>query len=328
MSNQDQDKFKQACSEEQINILSNSPDALLCGSGGQQSVDEISLVDLWCVVWGRKWHIIGFSLLLGIFAAGYTLTLPNIYRADVLLAPVGGEKGKSGFTSALGGLGGLATLAGIQLPGRGDVEENVAVLKSRDFLLKFVADNNLMPILFKDEWDETTNVWKNGGNPPVDWEAYRLFTQKILTVAVDKKSSLVTVSISWTDPVLAAKWANDLIVRLNNYLREDAISKSKNNLKYLNDALGEIRVEDMRTTLFSLISEEQKSAMLANTQTQFAFRVLDSAKAPDKKTSPQRLKIVQLVTLLSGLVGVIGVCGLHLFRATDSNSRHVFGRSL
>ena len=39
-----------------------------------------------------------------------------------------------------------------------------------------------------------------------------------------EKSGLITLSISWNDPYVAAQWANDLVKQLNEQLREQAIA--------------------------------------------------------------------------------------------------------
>ncbi|RMH50709.1 MAG: hypothetical protein D6682_06325, partial [Zetaproteobacteria bacterium] len=214
-----------------------------------------------------------------------------------------------GLSSMLGGLGGLASMAGISLPGGGSAEQNLAVLKSRAFLWRFIQDNKLMPILFADRLDASGKHWKESDpeKQPTLWDGYRLFTKSIMEAEADKKSGLVTVSVEWTDPALAARWANDLVARLNTFLRDQAIARSRANLKYLRRELERTSVADMRKTLFELIASEQKKAMLANTQKQFAFRILDPATPPDKKSKPKRALIVLLSALVAGFLSVIFV---------------------
>lgn len=268
--------------------------------------DEVSLMDYWRVVWPRRWMIVGITFCAALLAIIYSLSLPNIYRGEVLLAPVGDKDAKGGLSSALGSLGGLASMAGISLPGGGNIEETLAVLKSREFLLKFVEDKKLMPILFAEDWDPIKKTWleTDPEKQPADWSAYRLLTNGVLNISQDKKTSLVTLGIEWIDAELAASWANELVERLNEYLRRQAIARSESNLKYLNEALTSTRVEEMRQTLFTLIADEQQKAMLANTQEQFAFRVLDQAKVPDIKSRPNRVKIVMSVALLGSFFSV------------------------
>jgi hypothetical protein len=189
----------------------------------------------------------------------------------------------------LGGLGGLASMAGISLGGGGSTDESLAVLKSRDFLWKFVQEKKLMPILFESEWDEQQKKWKETDpkKQPGQMDVYRLFNESgVLKVEVDKKTDLVTVAVEWEDAALTADWANALVEKLNQYLAQRTIARSESNLKYLNEELMRAQIEEMRKTLFDMIANEQKQAMLANMQKEFAFKVLDPAVEPDKKTNP------------------------------------------
>ncbi len=272
--------------------------------------EEIDLLEYGRVIWKNRKLIAAVTFAAALLAALVSLMMPNIYRAEVLLAPVGGEGGKGGgLAGALGGLGGIASLAGISLPAGGNTEEALAVLKSRAFIWKFVRDNKLMPVLFADDWDAAHRRWKERDpeKRPGMWDAYRLLTKSVMKVDKDKKTGLVTVAVEWKDAELAAKWANALVARVNEYLRQRAITESDANLKYLNRELARTQVEDIRKTLFELISQEQKKAMLANTREQYAFRVLDSAEPPDKKARPKRTLIVVLTAFVAGFLAVIFV---------------------
>jgi len=299
---------------------------ILAAMYGMPQEEEIDLLEYWRLLWKNRRLILIGSFIAAVLAAGITLMMPNIYRAEVLLAPVSNDEGKGGgLSAALRGLGGLASLAGISLPGGGSTEENLAVLKSREFLWGFIKEEKLMPILFEDQWDPATKSWKERDpeKQPSLWDAYRLLTKGgVLTVSSDKKTNLVTLAIEWKDPELAAQWANQLVARLNHYLRQRAISESKANLEYLHRELARTQVEDIRKALFELISQEQKKAMLANTRVQYAFRVLDAAEPPDKKVKPKRALIVVLATLVTGFLLVLFVFVREgIRRRSDENGR-------
>ena len=270
--------------------------------------DEIDLLEYWRVIWKKRFLILGVSFLAAVLAAGISLTMPNIYRAEALLAPVGGEDSKGGISSMLGGLGGLASLAGVSLGSGGSVEQNIAVLKSREFIWDFVKDEKLMPILFEDDWDAGAKQWlaENQEDQPTLWDAWRRLIG-VLQVNVDKKTGLIHLSIDWQDPERASVWVNKLVERINAYLREQAITQSQEKLKYLNNELSKTVIEENRQALYSLISTEQKQAMLANTQQDFAFRVIDSAVPPDKKIRPKRSLIVVLVAFGAAFLSIIFV---------------------
>lgn len=281
-----------------------------------QEDDEIDLLELWRTLLKYKRMILKSVFGTAFLVAVISLFFPNIYRGEVLLTPAQSEDSKGGGLASalggLGGLGGLASMAGISLGGSGSTEENLAVLKSHEFLWKFVQEKKLMPILFEDDWDAGKKRWKKDDpeDQPGQWDMYRLFDPEkggVLKVDKDKKTDLVTVAIEWEDAKLAAEWANALVASLNQYLAQQTVARSERNLQYLNEELMKTQVEEMRKTLFDLIASEQKNAMLANAQKEFAFRVLDPAVAPDKKIKPKRAIIVILSALVAGFLAVIAV---------------------
>ena len=271
----------------------------------QGAEDEIDLLELWRVLVKYKRMILAAMFAAALLSAGISLLMHNIYRGEVLLAPAQSSDNKTGGLASVlsGGLGGLASLAGVSISG-GGTDESLAVLQSREFLWNFVQEKKLMPILFEDAWDAEHKKWKESDpkKQPGQMDVYRLFNNGILKAETDKKTNLITVTVDWKDPVLAADWANALVERLNQYLAQQAIARSESNLKYLNEQLMSTQIEEMRKTLFDLIGNEQKNVMLANTQKDFAFRVLDPAVEPDKKIKPKRLLIIILTTFVVGFL--------------------------
>lgn len=279
------------------------------GLGLDDEMEErIDWKEKWLIAIKYKRLILRSVLGAAILAAGISLLIPNSYRAETLIASAQEDDSKSsGLSSALGSMGGLASLAGVSLGGGGSLPQNIAVLKSREFLWQFAQKNNLMPILFKHDWDAEKKRWENDDpkKQPGQWDLYRLMiSQKVLDVQVEKKTDLVTIAVVWTDPALAAKLANDLVAQLNSYLAQQAIERSQTNLKYLNAELAHTQVEEMRKMLFDIIASEQKNALMANTQKEYAFKVLDPAAEPDRKVKPKRAWIVLISALIAGLISL------------------------
>ncbi|ORJ58778.1 GNVR domain-containing protein [Geothermobacter hydrogeniphilus] len=271
-----------------------------------ETVDEIDLFALAQVVWCGRKILICWFLLFAMVSAGVSLMLPDIFRAEVLLAPAQQDE-KSNLPGTLGSLSGLASLAGISLGGKSS-DEAVAILQSREFLWDFVKRHKLLPKLFPDDWDSTKKKWSDPDpeDQPGLWDAYRLLAEDgVINLVTEKDSDLLRLQLEWPDPVLAAEWANMLVQDLNTYLRQREILSSQKNLKYLQDELQRVVTVEQRQALFSLISQEQQKAMLANTQEEFVFRVLDKASPPDKKAKPKRALIVVIASLLGGFLGLL-----------------------
>ena len=77
--------------------------------------DEIDLKELFMLLWGGKWLISAVTGLAAAISVAVALSLPNIYTASALLAPA--ESSGGGLSGLMKQYGGLASLAGVSLPG-------------------------------------------------------------------------------------------------------------------------------------------------------------------------------------------------------------------
>ena len=55
--------------------------------------DEIDLVDLFLIVWKRKWMIVTVTVLLTVAAAGVTMLMPKVYEVSAILEPARNSDG-------------------------------------------------------------------------------------------------------------------------------------------------------------------------------------------------------------------------------------------
>lgn len=287
--------------------------------------DEIDLRELFSALWKGKWVIILFTI---VFAAGgvfYALSQPNTYKATAVLAATS-DSGKGGMAAMAAQFGGLASLAGINLGGGGTDNKAMAlaVLQSRQFINAFIHKHELLvPLMASTQWhkgsgeleldpelyDSTAKQWIRQvapGQPviPTDWEAHKAF-KKILTSTEDKSSGLVSLSIIHYSPIVAQQWVDWLVGDLNAWMKEKSLSETKRNIGYLEQQLGKTNLSDMRTVFFQLIEEQTKNLMLAEVETEFAFKTIDPAVIPEEKAGPKRALICVLATLLGGMIGVI-----------------------
>ncbi|MFC4313407.1 Wzz/FepE/Etk N-terminal domain-containing protein [Steroidobacter flavus] len=254
--------------------------------------DEIALVDLFRAIWDYK-------ILIGVVAAVCTglaiylaLTAKEIYRAEVTLAPVA-ESGSPGGGGLMSQLGGLANLAGLSLGG-GRGKEATALLKSYRLAEEFIQRKDLIPVLFEGSSKE----------PPTMWRAVRQFRSAVLDIKEEELDGLITLTVDWTDPKVAAQWANELAALANELLRKRAMDESTRNINYLNDQLSKTNVVEIRLSLYKLIESETKQLMLANGKIEYAFTVIDPAVAPEIRISPKRT----LMTLVGFMVGCVLGC--------------------
>lgn len=297
---------------------------------GNQSIareDEIDLRELWNVFWLGKWWVIGITFLFAVAGVAYALSLPNIYRSEVLLAPADENSG-GGLASMAGQLGGLASLAGVNLSGGGADKTTLAieVLKSREFISYFIEKHDLLiPLMAAEGWNRIenelvldidlynteTNTWIRDVSPPKTTtpsmqEAYEKFIE-IYTVSQDKKTNFVSIRLEFFSPIVSKQWVDWLVEDINLALKSRDVAEAERSIEYLTERLGKTSIADMQAIFYELIEEQTKTVMFAEVRDEYVFKTIDKAIAPELKFKPKRALICVIGLILGGMFGVLSV---------------------
>ncbi|WP_165724796.1 Wzz/FepE/Etk N-terminal domain-containing protein [Pseudoalteromonas sp. SA25] len=293
--------------------------------------NALDLVELWLILWKKKWLIIVLSFLSCAGILAYSLTLPNMYKSSVLLSPQQ-EQQSGGLSSLAGQFGGLASVAGINLGGSSDkTAVYLEIIKSKDFLYEFIEKNNVKVNLFTaKKWDKYTEalelddtIYKNGKwlvdeetqetLEPTSYEAYEYFVKK-LTVKEDKVTGLVEISFEHIDPRIAKAYVENIVTLINKSVREREIAEKKESIKYLNEELANTNIAEMQNVFYTIIEEQTKSMLLAKVRKEFAFKVIESPIVEEQKSSPNRAVICILGAAFSVFFICIMVLLVHFIR--------------
>jgi uncharacterized protein involved in exopolysaccharide biosynthesis len=237
-------------------------------------------------LWRYKAQLFFAACLGGAAGVGISFFYTPQYRADAVLIPSDEMLGAN-LTGALASLGGLASLVGLDKSGSKE-SEAIETLKSRALTTSYIEANKLLPVIFHDRWDASANRWKAGRKAPTVADGFRLFDKTIRTVVENRKTGLVTISITWEDPQLAKQWTDDLVDQANDLLRKQAVDRSARNLEYLKKASDQTSVMEVRATISKLMESEIKKQMVATGDKNYAFRVVDPAVVPERKVFPVR----------------------------------------
>jgi uncharacterized protein involved in exopolysaccharide biosynthesis len=255
--------------------------------------DETDWVMLWRVAWGSRYLISLSVLVCGLIALYLALTAIPIFRAEVVVTTVrqGGLNASSSLSNQLGGLAGIASLAGVNLEtGNGAEREARALLQSRHMVEEFIKTNDLIGELLP-----------HPKKPATLWRAVKEFREGVITIREEKRTGLTTIAMDWMDPGIAAEWANSFVALTNNRIRTRAIDDSSRNIAFLNKQIAQTNVVEVQRVMYNLIENETKTLMLANARVEYAFTIIDPAVPPELKISPKRTLIVA-VGILVGLV--------------------------
>lgn len=272
--------------------------------------DTIDVIALFRLLWAHKFLIAAVTVLAGVAAVVLALTATHIYRANTVVAPAL-ESNLGGASAPLSGrLGGLASLAGIDLGRSGPGAQHAqSVLQSRRLVEEFIRRNELVGVLLPPGEDQTL------------WRAVQNFRDSVVAMNRDDSDGTTTITVEWTDPTTAAQWANGLVTLANEIIRAQALADSQRNVDYLKKQAETTNVVEMQRVMYELIQSETKNLMLANARADYAFTVIDPAVVPESRDRPKRRLMVAtglaLGLFLSSLF-VLGRDTVRRYRAREA----------
>jgi uncharacterized protein involved in exopolysaccharide biosynthesis len=286
--------------------------------------DEIDLKELFAVLWEGKLLISAITGIAAAISVMVALSVPNIYTATALLAPA--ESSGGGLSGLMKQYGGLASLAGVSLPGGeggSRAQLGMELMKSRAFIGNFVERHDLLPELMAVEsWDQASGdviydaevydavakTWVRDVAPPTlpqpsAQEAHKAFTA-ILGISEDKQTGYVSVSIEHQSPVIAAQWVSWLVQDVNAAVKAQDVDEATNSIEYLKQQVSKTSLADLQAVFFELIQSQTETVMLAQVRPEYVFKTIDPAVVPEEKSKPSRALICVLGTFLGGMLGI------------------------
>ncbi|MDE5709304.1 MAG: chain-length determining protein [Alistipes sp.] len=237
-------------------------------SARQLPEEEIDVLELVRKVWAERKLVLrwcGFAAIVGLIVA---FSIPKEYTASAVLVPE-----TSSNKNSLGGLGALASMAGINMGSMSDADAvnpdlYPDVVSSVPFAIGLfpVEVGTLDGKLTTDLYDYLKNHirrpwWGVALSAPfkaLGWcislfreempesdgtnvDPFRLMPDENrivealghrISVAVDKKNSLVTLSVTMQDPLIAATLADTVMRNLQTYVTDYRTNKARNDLKF------------------------------------------------------------------------------------------------
>ncbi|WP_010263917.1 Wzz/FepE/Etk N-terminal domain-containing protein [Treponema primitia] len=307
----------------------------------KQEEDEISLIDLFAVLWRWKIMIIVITFLAAIGVVIYAVISiklppeksyrPNVYTPKALMLINNTNSSGGGSLSSMlnsSGLGGMAALAGVRLPSGSSFSALAEYLVGTNSLLDSVVD----------EFDLITK-YKIKKSPKA---RSRKRVKSSLKAAYESRSGVFSIAFTNRDPVFAQQVVNYCVDYLENRFNELGLDKNKlekenleKNIQNTYEEIQNLELETQRleqsvqrgfsgATMPSIsmelnrISLELRAQQQVYTQlkTQYEllkvsmasespmFQVLELAEIPDQKSGPNRGKLCMMVTLGAGFGSV------------------------
>lgn len=269
------------------------------------------------LLWRRKWTIAGLAAAGLLLAVIWLQTVTYRYAASLKLTPV-----QANTPTAGGGLGGLASLAGVSI-GRGEVVKPfvlyLQLMKGRTVAAELARDPALMRHVFAAAWDSQNRVWREPpsltrgpknfvkrlvGLPVEPWRKpgaaeVEVWLGKRLGIGEDPKNGLATATLQDRDPDFATTTLTRLHELADDQLRARTLARTTAYIAYLKRTLPTVTLMEHQAALAKSLAAQEESRMIASaTGTAFAAEPLGRATVSTRPVAPD-----PWTTLAAGLFG-------------------------
>tara|TARA_B100001093_G_scaffold518987_1_gene605890 strand:+ start:999 stop:1958 length:960 start_codon:yes stop_codon:yes gene_type:complete len=293
--------------------------------------DEIDLKELFFILVQGKRIVACVTAFLVIIGIIYSLSLPNIYQSEALLAPV--DESTSLIGGASSQYSGLAGLAGINLP-TGETGSNskkaIELMSSLNFFEKYLMPKIFLPDLMAIEsWDNKNNkiiyddsIFQKDSNTwvrdfsypqkliPSAQESFEVFKGDHLNI-LEEKTGYVALSVRHQSPLIAKQWAQIIFEEVNFFYRQKDKESSEKAVIYLNKQIANTSLSEIRQVTASLLEKEIQKLTLVEANKDYVFEYVYPPSVMEKKIMPNRFIIVFLFVLLGVFLGTIIVIFRH-----------------
>lgn len=262
-----------------------------------------------------RYFILSILIIFSTAGVLFALSLPNSYKSEVLLSAVSQKTRSAIGLGSISGLPGVSSLLGGNAA-NANIEEAVEILNSQLFLSNFIEKYGLdkyiiagedyqnASIVFNKKFINQNGQWVPNNKPSTE-TVLREFKTNHLEIKEDIDKGFLILSIEYLSPVLAYEWVNAMVSDINDFLRERDVKKAEASISYLETKLSETKITGLTEVFSSLLEEQYKTVMLANSSENYFFDVIDPAFISEYKSSPSRSIICIFFFMTGFLVALI-----------------------
>jgi hypothetical protein len=246
--------------------------------------DEIDLKDLFSTLWRGKIYIILLTFASVFLASLYLHSTVRKYTVMYNLKPVG-DTNKSPDIS---GVGGLASIAGIQLPSSSNDDFNIfkELITSVEVSEIIFKNKNLTIDAFSNEWSDSLKKFsrpqkskaqtfvsnakklltgnKEANYMPPNPRRLSIFIAKNIEISEEKQTGFLKITSETPKPELMISLIIEAAKASNEIMRQRYIDFSADPLAFYKEKIRTARSREHRAALAELIAEEEQKLMFAS----------------------------------------------------------------
>jgi LPS O-antigen subunit length determinant protein (WzzB/FepE family) len=298
-------------------------------NAGFSSDDEIDLFELLGKIIAGWKAIILFILVFFIAAVFYLRNATPIYATYYQVTPAASSSGS--ISGKLGNLGGIAALAGVSLSGQGGAASPfdlyLEYIKSRALADKLAQDPFIMQGFFTDQWDRQAKQWREPkgmlitiktsvkglvGQSEKSWQPPNSEDlQKVLEKQVNvlkpgtKGPDIYKISLNHPNPAFARyvlKRVNELA---DAKVRSESLTRATRYADYLSRRLSSVVIAELRKDLSDALAEQEKSIMLASSDSSYAALLVSGIYSDSMAVSPKYIPVLAIALVLGFFMGCL-----------------------
>ena len=285
--------------------------------------DEIDLRELFLILWRGKLYIFFFSFLFAFFASMYLQGAERLYLVEYKLKPVGQTQQK-----AFAGLGGFASLAGIQLPSNSTTDFMIfkELINSVEVSKIIMNNKSIIKKIYSNEWNESSKSFsepsKNklatyigflkkiiSGNKvnyiPPNGRRLAMYISKNISIKEDKKTGFLTLEAKTAKPKMLSLLISEVIETSDQIMRQRYINFSKEPLSFYKEKLRTARSREHRESLAGLIAKEEQKLMFASKGKYFTAEPYIDARISLHPIAPKSKLILLFSFMIGSIIGII-----------------------
>jgi uncharacterized protein involved in exopolysaccharide biosynthesis len=303
------------------------------------SDNEISLIDLFAVLWRWKVMIIVITLTAAVGVVIYSNIsralppeksyMPNVYTPEALML-IDNRSSSGSLSSMLGSMGGLASLMGVNVSTSASTSQLAVFLVETNSFLDSVVDNFDLIRQYRLEKDLSPRANS------------RIRLKKSLIAEFNSSTSVLSITFTNKDPVFARDVVNYSVALLGQRFDELGLDKNKiekenleiniantfqeimkleeesrnleqsvafglpyGRLPAITTDITRIELElDAKKSLYTQLVVQYELLKVSMASESPVFQILEMAEVPDFKSGPNRGIICIIVTLAAGFLSV------------------------
>lgn len=281
--------------------------------------DEIDLMQMLQRLWSQ-WRLICVCVIVAlVMAVTYLHFATYTYTATLRVIPAQGSRQGPSLS---GSLGGLASLAGISMSGDETTPFSLFLetVQSRSVADALAKRPDIMKVVFEDQWNEQAGKFvsresalkkgaafvkgvlgvRNYEWEPPDGAQMKIYLKENLRVVHEHGKIIAELSFDHEDPSFAVTFLKATYEVADALLRQATLRRVNMNIDYLSRTLPNVTQADHRMALVKILSDEEKTKMLASSGAPHAAEIVDTPSASFRPTSP-RPALVILLAIFAGL---------------------------